>query len=121
LTGKYFLTYTISMERKQETLSVDIFRAISDPTRRRLLKLVATRELPVNELARAFAMSRPAISQHLRVLLQAGLVSERRVGRERHYRLHAAPLREVSEWVKQYEHFWQDKLQSLGEHLEREQ
>ncbi len=109
------------MERKHETLSVDVFHAISDPTRRRLLTLMANSELPVNELARAFAMSRPAISQHLRVLLQAGLVLERRVGRERHYRLHAAPLREVSEWVKQYEQFWQEKLYLLGEQLERDQ
>ncbi len=111
----------MDMESELEAVPVDIFHAISDPTRRRLLTLMAKSELPVNELARAFAMSRPAISQHLRVLLQAGLVVERRVGRERHYQLHAAPLREVSEWVKQYEHFWQDKLQSLGEHLEREQ
>jgi DNA-binding transcriptional ArsR family regulator len=111
----------MGMERKQKTLSVDVFHAISDPTRRRLLTLMANSELPVNELASAFAMSRPAISQHLRVLLQAGLVLERRVGRERHYRLHAAPLREVSEWVKQYEQFWLDKLQLLGEQLERDQ
>jgi DNA-binding transcriptional ArsR family regulator len=108
------------MERKQEALSVDVFHAISDPTRRSLLALMADSELPVNALASAFAMSRPAISQHLRVLLQAGLVAERRVGRERHYRLRAAPLREVSEWVKQYEHFWQDKLYLLGEHLEHQ-
>ena len=114
------LTYTIDMVQKQEDnlLQVDVFHAISDPTRRGLLDLVAHGEQPVKTLAQAFAMSRPAISQHLRILKQAGLVVERRVGREHLYRLQANPLHEVSDWVQHYEHFWRERLELLGEHLD---
>ncbi len=97
---------------------VDVFHAISDPTRRALLDLVAQSEQPVKTLAQAFAMSRPAISQHLRILKQAGLVVERRVGREHLYRLQAIPLQEVSDWVQHYERFWRERLELLGEHLD---
>jgi DNA-binding transcriptional ArsR family regulator len=99
---------------------VDVFQAIADPTRRRLLELVSDGERPVNTLADAFPMSRPAISQHLRVLRQAGLVTERKVGRERRYRLRATPLREVRDWVRQYEWFWRERFDALGEYLEGE-
>ena len=97
---------------------LDVFQAIADPTRRRLLGLVAEGDRSVASLAAAFPMTRPAISQHLRVLRRAGLVTERKVGRERHYRLRAAPLREVSAWVGQYERFWRDRLDRLGDHLD---
>jgi DNA-binding transcriptional ArsR family regulator len=95
-------------------------RAIADPTRRDLLGLLAGGEQPVNRLAEPFAMSRPAISQHLRVLREAGLVTERRVGRERWYCLEPAPLRAVSAWVRQYEQFWDARLHALGDYLEEE-
>ena len=80
---------------------MDVFAAIAHPVRRELLERLAAGELPVNRLAEPFRMSRPAISQHLDVLLDAGLVSERKEGRERLFRLQATPLREVSEWVQQ--------------------
>ena len=70
-------------------------------------------------LAEPFSMSRPAISQHLRILRDAGLVVEHRVGRERRYQLRASGLREVSEWVSQYDRFWQGRLGALGEYLAR--
>ena len=101
-----------------QTHPVDVFRAIADPTRRELLALVAEGERPVRQLASTFAMSRPAVSQHLRILLDAGLVTERKVGRERYYRLNADPLREISLWVRQYEEFWRERLDALGRHLE---
>jgi DNA-binding transcriptional ArsR family regulator len=97
----------------------DVFQAIGDPTRRRLVDLLGRGAQPVNQLAGRFAMTRPAISQHLRVLRQAGLVSVRRVGRERRYRLRARPLREVYEWVAYYERFWTRGLKSLREYLDR--
>ena len=97
----------------------EVFHAISDPTRRRLLDLLGKGERPVTVLAAPFAMTRPAISQHLRILRQAGLVRERRAGRERRYRLCAAPLRQVYDWVAHYERFWRTKLAALGEHLRR--
>jgi DNA-binding transcriptional ArsR family regulator len=98
---------------------VDVFVAIADPTRRRLIELLRTQPgQAVNALARPFHMTRPAISQHLKVLRDVGLVVEHKVGRERRYRLHAAPLREVSEWVGQYEEVWQQRLGALGTYLD---
>ena len=97
-----------------------VYYAIGDPTRRRLLDTLGRGERHVNDLARPFAMSRPAISQHLRILRDAGLVSVRRDGRERRYRLRAARLREVYDWVAHYEKFWTKGLQSLGAYLDRQ-
>jgi DNA-binding transcriptional ArsR family regulator len=85
---------------------MDVFLAIAHPVRRDLLDLLADGELPVNQLAAPFQMSRPAISQHLSILLEVGLVSERKVGRERLYRVNPAPLREVGEWLRSYERAW---------------
>jgi DNA-binding transcriptional ArsR family regulator len=97
----------------------DVFRAISDPTRRALLDLLAAEEQPVSALVHRFEMTQPAISQHLRVLRETGLVRERKVGRQRLYRLHPERLREAHDWLAHYERFWQEKLLALGEHLRR--
>jgi len=101
--------------------SRDAFAAVGDPTRRRVLDLLAQGELPVRRIAAPFAMSRPAISQHLRILRDARLVRVRRAGREHYYRLHARPLREVYDWVSHYERFWKGKLKALGSFLDREE
>jgi DNA-binding transcriptional ArsR family regulator len=95
-----------------------VFAAISHPARRRILDLLAADDRPVKTIAEQFDMSRPAISQHLRVLLDAGLVTEQRRGRERQYRLAAQPLRSVSDWVSHYERFWDDRLLRLRQHLQ---
>ncbi len=108
----------IHKQVEDNLLQVDVFHAISDPTRRALLDLVAEGEQPVKMLAQTFTMSRPAISQHLRILKQAGLVVERKVGREHLYSLQADPLHEVSDWVQHYEQFWHNRLELLGEHLD---
>lgn len=79
---------------------MDVFEAIAHPVRRELLVRLSGGELPVNRLAERYEISRPAISQHLAVLLEAGLVSERKVGRERLYRVNTAPLREVEGWIR---------------------
>ncbi len=84
----------------------DAFFAISDPTRRRLLDLLAHGERPVNRLASSFSTTRSAVSQHLHVLHAAGLVSVRYAGREHIYRLRPGRLREVYDWVSRYERFW---------------
>lgn len=97
----------------------DVFYAVADPTRRALLDLLAHGEEPVHSLAERFAMSRPAISQHLAILLQTRLVRARRVGRQRLYRLDAKPLQEIHGWVALYEHFWKEKLGRLGEYLRK--
>jgi DNA-binding transcriptional ArsR family regulator len=97
----------------------DVFRAISDPTRRALLDRLRGGATPVNALAAEFAQSRPSISKHLRVLKQARLVREQRVGRERLYQLDPIPLQQVAGWIEGYRSFWQMNLNSLKRHLER--
>lgn len=96
-----------------------MFNALADPTRRELLDLLRDGTKPVHELADAFRITRPAISQHLRVLRDARLVRETRVGRERHYRLQGSALREVAEWIGRYERFWTEGLERLGPALEK--
>ncbi len=98
----------------------DVFAAIADPTRRAILDRLRDGEQPVKQLAEPFDMSLPAISQHLQVLCEVGLVSQQRAGRQRLYRLNPEPLKQVSEWVAHYEQFWQQKLDALGEYLEKE-
>lgn len=96
----------------------DVFRAISDPTRRSILDRLRAGPTAVNVLASEFEQSRPSISKHLRVLRQAHLVSEQRAGRERIYELQPAPLQQVAGWVEGYRAFWQASLTNLKRHLE---
>jgi DNA-binding transcriptional ArsR family regulator len=98
----------------------DVFVAIASPVRRALLDALVEGPAPVRELAASFSISRPAISQHLRVLKTAELVTEERVGREHRYRLNPAPLHEVLAWTVHYERFWQDRLVALREVLDGE-
>jgi DNA-binding transcriptional ArsR family regulator len=97
----------------------DVFRAISDPTRRAILDRLRAGPAPVNALASDFAQSRPAISKHLRVLRSAKLVGEERVGRERIYHLQPAALQQVQSWIEGYRAFWQMNLGSLKRFLEQ--
>ena len=89
---------------------VDVFRAVADPTRRAILDRLRSDELSVNDLAGPFDMTQPAVSQHLRVLLDAGLVEAEQIGRQRLYRLSARPLHEVFEWSRQYRHLFVDPV-----------
>lgn len=98
--------------------SANVFQAIADPTRRSLLDQLRQGEQPVKQLAEPFDMSLPAISQHLSVLCEAGLVTQRKVGRQRFYQLSPEPLKEVADWIADYEIFWQNKLDALGDYLE---
>jgi DNA-binding transcriptional ArsR family regulator len=98
--------------------SADVFVVIADPTRRALLDLLRMGEQPVKQLAEPFAMSLPAISQHLQILCEAGLVQMRKAGRQRLYRLNPEPLKQISDWLADYEQFWQEKLDALGNYLE---
>jgi DNA-binding transcriptional ArsR family regulator len=102
----------------------DVYKAIADPNRRIMLDALALGEQPVSAIQLRLsreqpALSQPALSQHLKVLRDVGLVRQRRQGRERIYALNPKPLEEVSEWVSHYERFWSKKLDNLGEHLER--
>jgi len=91
----------------------DVFTAISHPARRRMLDLLRESDRSVNAIAGQFEMSRPAVSQHLRILLDAGLVTEQRHGRERHYHLVATRLGAVRDWLANYDRFWDDRLERL--------
>src|SRR6187551_2752659 len=95
----------------------DVFTAISHLARRQMLDLLTAAERPVSDIAAHFEMSRPAVSQHLRILLDAGLVTEERHGRERRYRLAPANLGPVRDWLAHYERFWDDRLQRLQKTL----
>ncbi|MGE0529430.1 MAG: ArsR/SmtB family transcription factor [Bdellovibrionales bacterium] len=97
----------------------NIFGAISHPARRRMLDLLVETDRSVNTIAEHFQMSRPAVSQHLRILLDAGLVTEQRQGRERHYHLVPAQLSPVRDWIAHYEQFWDDHLQRLQDQLSK--
>jgi len=97
-----------------------VFRAISDPTRREILKILRADQQTVGSIAHNFRMSRPAISKHLRVLRSAGLVETRRHGTQTRCKLNAKPLRAVDEWLRDYESFWEQSLQSLKKHLEEQ-
>jgi DNA-binding transcriptional ArsR family regulator len=91
----------------------DVFGAISHPARRHILDLLAETDRSVNAIAGHFRMSRPAVSQHLRVLLDAGLVTEERHGRERRYHLLPERLGPVRDWIAKYERFWDERLLRL--------
>lgn len=101
-------------------MSDEVFAALASPVRREVLKLLLGGAKPVQELADHFDMRRPSLSEHLRVLKDAGLVSERKDGRFRYYSLEAAPLREVSQWLGPYERFWREKLGNLRDLLDEE-
>jgi DNA-binding transcriptional ArsR family regulator len=101
-----------------DQLSV-IFGALADPTRRAILARLADGDATVTELAEPFSISLPAISRHLKVLENAGLISRSRSGQWRSSTLQAAPLREASAWVEQYRQFWDASFDRLDAHLRR--
>jgi len=96
------------------------FSALADPTRRAVLDLLRAGTRPAGEIARAFPVSRPAISKHLRLLRRAHLVREHREGRNRVYELNPEPLRAVDTWIEQYRAFWSTSLSNLKDFVEAE-
>ncbi|MCR8642874.1 metalloregulator ArsR/SmtB family transcription factor [Paenibacillus sp. N1-5-1-14] len=96
----------------------DVFQAIADPTRRKLLELLADQELSIAAMTQHFSLSRTAINKHLAVLAEAGLVSSKKVGRETKYRLIAEPLAEMKDWVTFFEKYWSKHLLVLKQLVE---
>ena len=94
-----------------------VFRALADPTRRALLAMLSEAAQPVSALTAHFEMTQPAISQHLKVLKDAGLVTQRRDGRNQIYALDPEPLRHVADWLEQHVEFWTKRFDNLGRHL----
>ncbi|MFJ5715881.1 ArsR/SmtB family transcription factor [Neobacillus sp. NPDC093127] len=99
----------------------DVFQAIADPTRRKLLKLLSNEEMPVTAISGHFPISRTAVSKHLRVLADAGLVKERKVGRETRYKLEPEPLYELKDWLQFFELYWENKLGALKRLVESDE
>ena len=96
----------------------DVFQAIADPTRREIINMIAHQPLNLNAVAEKFHISRPAISKHIKILTECGLITINQKGRERHCEANLKKLNEVSEWVEQYRKIWNQKLDALEDYLE---
>jgi DNA-binding transcriptional ArsR family regulator len=96
----------------------DVFQAIADPTRRAIINMIANQPMNLNTVAEQFVVSRPAISKHIKILTQCGLITINQQGRERYCEAKLQKLNEVSEWVEQYRTFWNEKLDALENFLE---
>jgi len=94
------------------------FEVLAEPNRRRILDLLRQRERPVGDLVRALAVSQPAVSKHLRVLRDAGLVDVRIDAQRRVYRVRPEPLQTIDEWLAPYREMWSERLDDLERHLE---
>lgn len=94
-----------------------VFAALSDETRRAILARLLEGEARLSDLAAPFAMSQTAVSKHVRILSDAGLVTVEKKGRARYCRLTVAPLQAAADWLTDYEVFWRDQFESLGRHL----
>ncbi|MBN8856280.1 MAG: transcriptional regulator [Sphingobacteriales bacterium 50-39] len=95
----------------------DVFQAIADPTRRAIIGMVAEKPLNLNSVAERFAMSRQAVSLHVKILTECGLIVIKQQGRERYCEAKLDSLSEVSEWIEQYKQYWERKLDSLEKYL----
>lgn len=98
----------------------DVFQAIADPTRRAIIHLLAEQPLHLNAVAENFDISRPAISRHIKILTECGLIVIRQQGRERFCTANFHKISEVHDWAEQYKVFWTNKLDALGTFLEQE-
>lgn len=96
----------------------DVFQAIADPTRREIISLVARQSLNLNSVAENFDVSRPAISKHIKILTECGLIVIKKQGRERYCEAKLDKLGEVSDWIEEYRKFWESKLDSLENYLQ---
>lgn len=96
----------------------DVFQAIADPTRRKIINMVSHQSLNLNAVAEKFHVSRPAISKHIKILTECGLIVIKQQGRERYCEAKLSKLNEVSVWVEQYKQFWEQKLDALENYLD---
>jgi DNA-binding transcriptional ArsR family regulator len=96
----------------------DPFNAVAEPKRRQILEALGVKEMSVNELVEKLGWAQPMVSKHLGVLKQVGLVSERKAGRQRMYRVNAANLRPIYDWVAPFERIWNERFDRLDRILE---
>jgi DNA-binding transcriptional ArsR family regulator len=96
----------------------DVFQAIADPTRRQIISMIAHDSLHLNLVAEKFHISRPAISKHIKILTECGLIVIKQEGRHRYCEARLEKLNEISTWVEQYRKFWEQKLDALEVYLD---
>ena len=97
----------------------DVFQAIADPTRRQIINLIALQSMNLNAIADNFDISRPAISNHIKILHECGIISIEQIGRERFCKIQPANLREVADWVEPFRELWEQKLDSFEQYLNK--
>ena len=95
----------------------DVFQAIADPTRRHIIDLLAQQSMNLNAIAEHFDVTRPAISNHIRILNECGIIVIEQVGRERFCKIQPDRLRQVSDWIGKYEDLWIEKIESFEKYL----
>jgi DNA-binding transcriptional ArsR family regulator len=95
----------------------DVFQAIADPTRRQIINLIAQQSMNLNAIADNFEVSRPAISNHIRILHECGIITINQVGRERFCKIQPDNLKEVDEWISNFRQLWEQKLDSFEDYL----
>ncbi len=116
--GPPILLFNRMVKHQTDQLS-GVFSALADPTRRAILARLALGETTVSELAEPFNMSLPAVSKHLKVLEGAGLLARERHGRLHLCQINGAPMRDVADWIARYHRFWDARLDSLADYLDR--
>ena len=108
-----YITMQINIMRR------DVFQAIADPTRRQIINVISHHPLNFNSVAETFDISRQAVSKHIKILTECGLITIKQQGRERYCEAKLSKLNEVSNWVEQYKKFWELKLDALENYLEQ--
>lgn len=98
--------------------TTDVFNAVAEPRRREVIGHLARRECTVNDLVRALGLAQPAVSKHLHVLRQVGVVTVRAAGRHHYYRLEARSLKPIHDWVTTYQRLWDEQFDKLDKYLE---
>jgi DNA-binding transcriptional ArsR family regulator len=113
------VTYIFETKRLRISIMIrrDVFQAIADPTRREIINMIAHQSLNLNAVADNFDISRPAISKHIKILTECGLIVIKQKGRERYCQAQLQKLNEVNEWIEQYRIFWTGKLDALENFL----
>ncbi len=100
-----------------QTMRRDVFQAIADPTRREIINLIAYNPLNLNAIADNFDVSRPAISQHIKILMECGLINIKKQGRERYCEVQVQPLNEVTDWIANFRKMWDDRFDRMDDIL----
>jgi len=102
---------------RNNKMNRDIFQAIADPTRRKILSLIASKKMTPNSIAEKFPSSRQAVSKHIKILIECDLLNQEKVGREIYYEFNPEKIKQVDDWVEQFRKLWEDKFNQLDKLL----